>query len=222
MHRPIASALILSFAAHVVAGAGYWLWGGDSNHREALPVVEVALVMDAPEPALAAETLTPASEPETEAVEAPPPPPESKSVKAPSPPEPRIAEAPPPPRDTQSPPAPAPVVSTPAPQPTPVDPGLIVSVEQAYKTALQAEIARHRSYPRIARRLRQEGTVEVGFVVLADGRLTEIELVDSSGYDLLDHAAIQAVRDVRQFRPIPSELARKRWNLSVPLNFRLL
>jgi protein TonB len=222
MHRSIASALILSFAAHVVAGAGYWLWGGDSDHREALPVVEVALVMDASEPALAAEKLAPEPEPETEAVEAPPPPPEPKSFKAPSPPEPRLAEALPPPRATQSRPAPAPVASTPAPQPAPVDPGLIVSVEQAYKTALQAEIARHRSYPRIARRLRQEGTVEVGFVVLADGRLTEIELVDSSGYDLLDHAAIQAVRDVRQFRPIPSELARKRWNLSVPLNFRLL
>ncbi len=222
MHRPIASALILSFAAHIVAGAGYWLWGGDSDHREALPVVEVALVMDASEPALAAETLVPAPEPEPEpeAVETPPPLPEPKAVTPPQPPEPRVADATPRPRTPE--PRPAPATRTPAPQPAPIDPGLIVSVEQAYKTALQAEIARHRSYPRIARRLRQEGTVEVGFVVLADGRLTEIELVDSSGYELLDHAALQAVRGVRQFRPIPSELARKRWNLSVPLNFRLL
>jgi protein TonB len=104
----------------------------------------------------------------------------------------------------------------------PVDPGLLVSIEQAYKSALQAEIARHRSYPHIARRLRQEGTAEVGFVVLADGRLVDIELVDSSGHALLDSAAVQAVREVHRFRPIPSELARERWNLSVPLNFRLL
>ena len=219
MHRPIASALILSFAAHVVAVAGYWLWGTTHEAQDALPVVEVALVMDAAEPVVEAEPRAP----QPEAVDATPP---AKPESVPSPrsepdtPQPEVIAAPTPP--APRPPAAASVASTPPPEPVPVDPGLIVSVEQAYKTALQAEIARHRSYPRIARRLRQEGTVEVGFVVLADGRLTDIELVDSSGYELLDHAAVKAVRDVRQFRPIPSELARKRWNLSVPLNFRLL
>lgn len=232
MFRSFTPALMLSFAVHLAAVAGYWLWGSDTTGRDSHPVVEVALIMEVSAPAEPTPAVAPPSEPVEPESEAPTPAevepePRPEPVAMTEAPAPRVAKAPPPPTRPapRAVPPPRPVEAPVAPAAesvTRIDPGLIASIEQAYKSALQAEIARHRSYPHIARRLRQEGTVEIGFVVLADGRLTGIALTDSSGHELLDRAALQAVEDVGRFRPIPAELARERWALSVPLNFRLL
>lgn len=226
---------MLSAAVHVAAAGGYWLWGGQPVGHDRLPVVEVALLAEAVSPAesgpadiapepVKAPVKTPVKPdpvPETAAGTAPPAstdmPPVERRMPEPAPRE-SIAERSPA-SSTEAQPA---ASAAPAPRPAAATPGLIASIEQAYKSALQAEIARHRSYPLLARRLRQEGTVAVGFVVQADGRLTAIELLESSGHQLLDEAALAAVREVARFRPIPEELGRQDWSLSVPLNFRLL
>jgi len=212
MSRNLTPALILSVAVHLAAAAGYWLWGGQPAGHELLPTVDVVLVAEV---AMPVERVDAPSEPETRLSERDP---EPEPIATPAPRAPSPPAEPSQPPLTQSPSRPTPTVA----RPVPIDPGLLASIEQAYKSALQAEIARHRHYPHIARRMRHEGTVEVGFVVLADGRLTAIEVLKSSGHRLLDEAAVQAVREVGQFRPIPAELARTRWPLSVPLNFRLL
>lgn len=218
---------MLSAAVHVAAAGGYWLWGGQPAGHDRLPVVEVALLAEAVSPAdpgpadidpeIAPEPVRADAVPVTAASTDMPPvehrPPERSSREP-------VAGRPPA-ASTAVPPASS-ASAAPSPQPAAATAGLIASIEQAYKTALQAEIARHRSYPLMARRLRQEGTVAVGFVVQADGQLTAIELLESSGHRLLDEAALAAVREVARFRPIPEELDRQDWPLSVPLNFRLL
>lgn len=49
-------------------------------------------------------------------------------------------------------------------------------------------------YPEEARLRRQEGTVLVSVEVGADGRAKDVRLAESSGFPLLDSAALQAVR----------------------------
>jgi protein TonB len=49
-------------------------------------------------------------------------------------------------------------------------------------------------YPAEARRMRQEGVVMVSVEVGADGRPSDVSLGRSSGFTLLDQAAVQAVR----------------------------
>jgi protein TonB len=51
-------------------------------------------------------------------------------------------------------------------------------------------LAQHRSYPRAARRARIEGTVEVRFVLDADGRIADAAVERSSGAAVLDRAAL--------------------------------
>lgn len=51
-------------------------------------------------------------------------------------------------------------------------------------------LAQHRSYPRAARRARIEGTVEVRFVLDADGRIADAAVARSSGAAVLDRAAL--------------------------------
>lgn len=96
------------------------------------------------------------------------------------------------------------------------------ALEEAYKSALRREIAAHRHYPTLARRLGQEGRVEVGFEVLADGRLRNVRIVASSGHGRLDAAAVETVERLGRFRPLPAEIQRERWPLVVPLDFHLL
>ena len=55
-------------------------------------------------------------------------------------------------------------------------------------------------YPLEAKKLRQEGTVVLTLYISARGRLDKIEVKESSGFPLLDEAAITAERQSR-FRP---------------------
>lgn len=94
--------------------------------------------------------------------------------------------------------------------------------ERDYKRALEAEIARNKRYPRMARRLGQEGTVEVGFVILRDGQLSDVRVVKGSGHAPLDRAAVDTLERLGRFQPIPPELGRESWNLVVPMSYDLL
>lgn len=49
-------------------------------------------------------------------------------------------------------------------------------------------------YPRVARRMGYQGKVVLNVEVLAEGRAGEVKLQSSSGYEILDNAAIQTVK----------------------------
>jgi periplasmic protein TonB len=154
------------------------------------PSVEVALVEEAPPP-------------EPEAPVEPPP--------EPSPPEPPPPEPAPPPPDEMTEPSPTPVEQRPpAPVPHAVKPERPAHTAPkvgaphapaAGPNAAPSVTARaqYRSnpkpeYPEEAKRLRQEGLVMLSVGVNAEGRVTDVSVGHSSGFPLLDQAAVQAVR----------------------------
>lgn len=53
------------------------------------------------------------------------------------------------------------------------------------------------TYPRLSRRLHEQGTVVLKILILANGRVGEIKLQQSSGFSRLDQAAIKAVKQWR-------------------------
>jgi protein TonB len=120
---------------------------------------------------------------------------------------------------TIQPPAPAPVLPPPAAQP--VTPAPDPALEDGYRTRIRQAVDAHKHYPRMARRLGEEGRVVVAFTVEADGRLAEVRVVESSGSELLDEAALQAVRDAAPFPPFPAGIDRQRWDFTLPLAFSL-
>lgn len=69
-------------------------------------------------------------------------------------------------------------------------------VQQA--TVLQAQPLYHLNpppeYPTIARRRRYQGTVRLDVLVLANGRVGDVRVEQSSGYRVLDNAALRTVR----------------------------
>lgn len=76
------------------------------------------------------------------------------------------------------------------------------------------------AYPELARRRGQEGTVNVRCQVDASGKVTSVSLAKSSGFKLLDDAAIKAVEKWK-FRAASRDGASVAGTVVVPVQFRL-
>src|SRR5690625_1872549 len=64
------------------------------------------------------------------------------------------------------------------------------------------------NYPEQARRQGLAGALVLSVDVLKDGSVNQIRLLKSSGYDVLDEAAIRIVRLSAPFAPLPAEIRR--------------
>lgn len=89
------------------------------------------------------------------------------------------------------------------------------------RATLQEALLPRFDYPAVARRRGWQGRVRIGLHVEADGDLTRIHLVESSGYALLDKAA---VRNVTELRNVPAAI---QWldgldmDMILPVRYRL-
>ncbi|GHD01973.1 energy transducer TonB [Novosphingobium pokkalii] len=188
--RPRGFALVGAGAAVAGLLAAFLSLGviGAKPHRETLTAVRLTadLTPTPPPPPQAApqqqkSPLLPASP-----IVAPPPP-ITLAVPAPA-----VATAPAPAPAVV--PAPAPVAAAPAaPAPAPA------SLTSAPKRDLTANLieATPPRYPIDSRRAREQGTVLLNITVGSDGRVAEISVARSSGYDRLDRAALSAVKHWR-------------------------
>ena len=75
-------------------------------------------------------------------------------------------------------------------------------------------------YPPQARRRRQQGLVVLDVTVSAQGRATTISIKQSSSYELLDDAALQAIR-FWEFEPARIGAVGMESKIEVPIRFKL-
>ncbi len=123
--------------------------------------------------------------------------------------------------ETQSQPSP-PDSAIIAPGAPALDHGIIESLEANYKIALRNAIEAHKFYPRRAKRLKREGKVIIDFTINRNGLIHNVHIAQTSGTNLLDKAALDAVNKLGQFKPIPEQIPRPHWKLEVPMEFTLL
>ncbi|MCC5864849.1 MAG: energy transducer TonB [Wenzhouxiangella sp.] len=62
------------------------------------------------------------------------------------------------------------------------------------------------NYPEQARRMNLEGSLVLSVDILADGSVDQIRVLRSSGYDVLDEAAVRIVRLSSPFAPLPDDI----------------
>jgi protein TonB len=60
-----------------------------------------------------------------------------------------------------------------------------------------------KKYPEQAKAMQKEGSVTVQFVVSLSGTVKDIQVIEPSRYDILNKAALQAVRDASPFPKPP-------------------
>jgi len=76
-------------------------------------------------------------------------------------------------------------------------------------------------YPRLAAMRNQEGSLLLKFIILKNGTLKGVYLLQSSGYRLLDNEALRAVKDAAPFNPIPDRLKTSHLNITATFNYSL-
>jgi len=86
---------------------------------------------------------------------------------------------------------------------------------------LEEQLRRHFRYPGLARRRGLEGTVLLQFTLQGDGRISNIQVLHSSGYGILDRnaqATLQRIGRVQLGRPLSPH---QRLELTLPVTYQL-
>lgn len=91
----------------------------------------------------------------------------------------------------------------------------------AYGSGFKAAVDKNRRYPRIAQARGWQGTATVLVKVLPGGRLGEVSVEKSSGFDLLDDTARDMVKTA-QLPVMPEALRHHGFEMRLPVEFRLL
>jgi len=86
----------------------------------------------------------------------------------------------------------------------------------AYIKSIRDIITSNKIYPPLAKRRRISGRVVVRFIILKDGTIKETGVINSSGFTVLDEAALKMVKISSPFPPPPKEIY-----LTLPVMFEL-
>jgi protein TonB len=94
----------------------------------------------------------------------------------------------------------------------------VAALEQHLRRALRV----HFRYPGLARRRGWEGDVVLEVHVAADGQLTNVAVLQTSGHDLLDRAALRALQRVTVLPQAIAHLQGRDLDLLFPVHYRLV
>ena len=67
----------------------------------------------------------------------------------------------------------------------------------------------------------QNGKVYVTFIISKDGQITNIKINKSSNFEKLDEAALKILADIGSTEPIPKELNKTSWEITVPIVYQI-
>ncbi len=93
---------------------------------------------------------------------------------------------------------------------------------QRVSRLLRRRFMAHFRYPELARRRGWQGDVRVGLRVEADGRLSHLRVLRSSGYSALDRAAVRALRDIGAIPEAAIWLHGRALDLQLPVEYRIV
>lgn len=79
-----------------------------------------------------------------------------------------------------------------------------------YFTGLRKSIELVWVYPSDAAHRGIHGHVIVKFIILPDGKLSKVQIVESSGYKILDNAIVDAIRTAAPYAPLPAGFKKDR------------
>ena len=97
-----------------------------------------------------------------------------------------------------------------------VSPSAVKAAQAAWAAAIQSRIARHQRFPR---RARGNGRVRLTMIIQADGRLTDVDVAESSGALAFDRAAVAAAKKAAPFPAAPKALSEPWYKVGQWVNF---
>ncbi|MGC8615690.1 MAG: energy transducer TonB [Desulfurella sp.] len=92
----------------------------------------------------------------------------------------------------------------------------------SYMKLLKDKIQNVWVYPEQARLKNQQGTLLVEFGINKNGSLAYTKVIRSSGYPILDEAAIKAIKEASPFNPLPERFGVDRLNIYATFTYELV
>ncbi|MCM8826458.1 MAG: energy transducer TonB [Candidatus Omnitrophica bacterium] len=90
-----------------------------------------------------------------------------------------------------------------------------------YQDVVKQKIQEARRYPLFAKKQGIEGIVHLSFIVLANGLSSDIKIIRSSGFSILDEEAVNTIKRATPFPPIPKEIEASFVEMEVYIVFTL-
>jgi protein TonB len=88
-----------------------------------------------------------------------------------------------------------------------------------YGRIVRSHVNQNRIYPQQDRSTPIFGTAVVHFFLLPDGRLKNVEIVHSSGNDIIDRVAIESIQRATPFPPVPPNVATEMMDVTVYMRY---
>lgn len=95
----------------------------------------------------------------------------------------------------------------------------MVQARENWQHRLHAHLAQYKQYPSQARRRAQEGSPKIAFTMSKNGQVLDVWLVQSSGAESLDRAAVQLIHRAEPLPALPAEIEEEQLTLTVPINY---
>lgn len=90
-----------------------------------------------------------------------------------------------------------------------------------YLDRLRRWLNKYKHYPEAALKQKQEGGLVVSFGILRDGTVVNPAIARSSGFPLLDQAALRMLQDASPVPPLPPTYRAARVDISLPVDFSI-
>src|SRR5512143_3539971 len=91
----------------------------------------------------------------------------------------------------------------------------------SYNRWLKIKVESMLRYPELAAMSGYQGTLYIKFDIMKDGSLSNLELLKSSGYKILDDEALRAIRASAPFQPLPDDWRMERYSIRAAVLFYL-
>jgi protein TonB len=100
--------------------------------------------------------------------------------------------------------------------------GIGLPTKQDYYEMVRLRIEREKKYPKEAESMHKEGKVVLSFVINLEGFVRDLTIVKPCPHEVLNQAAVQAVRDSNPFSRPPPRLFKDDIPFELSVNFELL
>lgn len=91
-------------------------------------------------------------------------------------------------------------------------------VTLTYTQELKLFLEQYKHYPRQAIRLKQSGVVQIKVKIDSQGKFSDIKLAQASNFPLLDQAALNLLKKLGQFKPLPKSIPADS-NFTIPIAY---
>jgi periplasmic protein TonB len=96
------------------------------------------------------------------------------------------------------------------------------AIENEYLLKLKRLIEKNKEYPSSAKRLKQMGKVYLSFTIHKNGKIADVQITKNSNFKKLNKAAMEIMAKIQKFEPIPNELNKSTWNITVPVVYQII